>query len=369
METKIQQLERKNEHLQDEVHELSAEISQLESSKKGNDDKLSELEDQISQLEVKLQQAHQKEKDLSTAMLWESKRHEEEMHKLKVKMDSLSHEMSDSSILRVEKEAKLVELDHLVGQLLSVNESLVSQLSNQMTTRGKKTTKSASASTTTATKKKKKTTSRTRNVVPRAATLGTASTDAKAAAAEELRRSRSIELRRNASVASENAQTAERLQSMHDMYVSIASSITGKNMGKVKNASRPSSAGKKTTRIKGRKLEGRSVSSLGGDVEHPSSLDLDLFEKKYNLSSADMQQTQSDVTPSPTDSHGKGANELQSVIDALEEEFQALNAQYQQILSSSPTGNTEERSRELVSVIQRLHKKGEQLRALKSPAK
>ena len=63
---------------------------------------------------------------------------------------------------------------------------------------------------------------------------------------------------------------------------------------------------------------------------------------------------------------------LQSVILSLEEEFLVLNDQYRSLLSSiklqSPA-NEVQQEEELVNIIQRLHRKGEQLRNLKSPTK
>ena len=69
---------------------------------------------------------------------------------------------------------------------------------------------------------------------------------------------------------------------------------------------------------------------------------------------------------------------LQGVIYSLEEEFTALNDQYRLLLSSikgntTSTGGSSPvdimKEEELVTIIQKLHKKGEQLRSLKSPSK
>ena len=92
---------------------------------------------------------------------------------------------------------------------------------------------------------------------------------------------------------------------------------------------------------------------------------LEEFESKYHLSENGAS------TPSATATQQSA--ELQGVISSLEDEFNSLNAQYQELLTSSNSivggHGSESQSRELVSVIQKLHKKGEQLRALKSPTK
>jgi hypothetical protein len=95
---------------------------------------------------------------------------------------------------------------------------------------------------------------------------------------------------------------------------------------------------------------------------------------------------------------GSNKEEIQGVIASLEEEFNELNAQYRRLLNSvqTPQGadvsmakstsgsgydsshvsdriakqeNIQAQAEEIVHVIQQLHKKGEQLRALKSPTK
>ena len=79
---------------------------------------------------------------------------------------------------------------------------------------------------------------------------------------------------------------------------------------------------------------------------------------------------------------------MQHVISALEEEFDQLNLEYRRLLNNVQTNETtstsngadlirpstlsttqesvEKQAGDLVAVIQKLHKKGEQLRALKS---
>jgi hypothetical protein len=74
--------------------------------------------------------------------------------------------------------------------------------------------------------------------------------------------------------------------------------------------------------------------------------------------------------------------DLQHIIQSLEEEFSALNHQYRSLLKtvSSPVGkpsaetvdasfDDDEKEGQLVDVIQKLHRKSEMLRKLKSPTK
>jgi hypothetical protein len=88
-------------------------------------------------------------------------------------------------------------------------------------------------------------------------------------------------------------------------------------------------------------------------------------------------------TPASTGSersHTKTGPDLQHLISSLEDEFDSLNRQYRLLLSnvnaesdvvpaSTATESIQAQAEEIVSVIQKLHHKGEQLRILKSPSK
>lgn len=71
--------------------------------------------------------------------------------------------------------------------------------------------------------------------------------------------------------------------------------------------------------------------------------------------------------------YGKGNEDLSAVISSLENEFDSLNLQYRQLLSTvqsdTPSEAVQNQAEQIVDVIQKLHQKGEQLRALKSPVK
>lgn len=82
----------------------------------------------------------------------------------------------------------------------------------------------------------------------------------------------------------------------------------------------------------------------------------------------------------PSSSGGGSSKDMQQVISTLEEEFDGLNRQYRRLLSNVQASNTvpsendlssaeriQAQAEEIVSVIQKLHQKGEQLRLLKSP--
>jgi hypothetical protein len=251
---------------------------------------------------------------------------------------------------RVERESKLVELDHLIGQLLSVNETLVNQLSQRGLTpavagRGAESRAKVSGA------KKKRSLSAPRPTSVPEVTAPQSSV--------RIARDRKTVIRAPAP----GAAGVGGLHEMHEMYVSLAKQITGKDSSS--RHLQPQGAGvkkKRITSMKQRALKGKSQQqhnhpSLADDQSFSSSAFETLSRKSYGSS----------VPPSAA-----SASELQGVIRSLEEEFEVLNRQYQQLLQPKKLGTAgsaygpEDRSRELVSVIQRLHKKGEQLRALKS---
>lgn len=270
-------------------------------------------------------------------MVWETRRHEEEIQLLKNRIESLTSEASIASMQRVERESKLVELDHLIGQLLGVNETLVNQLSQRgistpMTSRSDRSTKI------TGTKKKRSLSAPKLHTNPEPAPPAiTKVTKTKKSAGKESKSPLQSQV------------ASEGLHNMHEMYVNLAKQITGKDLA--------SSGKKRITSMKQRTLKNKTNPISSSD------------ERSYSSSQRDSFTRNGSEIPSPPSS-----SELKGVIQSLEEEFESLNRQYQLLLQPKmgPTSDLgqEERSRQLVSVIQKLHKKGEQLRALKtSPQK
>ena len=306
-------------------------------------------------------------------MVWETKRHEDEIRSLKYKIDSLSSEMSSYSTQRVEKETKIIELDHLIGQLLNVNETLVQQLSkssfNHPTSKKlkqKSTILPNDISSTDGLKKKKK-----RSVsAPRVAEIGTVSSDLKSSM---IKNGRDFHENNNGhnndDNNSNNNNSINRLHDMHNMYVTLAQTITGKKetgrnvknrragQGGVLDETEGSGKGKKKETSIKQRLKRDDGSNVGGSEIGWRDRDDDI-SSRYSERSA----------PSfyPTESNSIATADLQRVIQSLEEEFEGLSNEYNRLLNGNSVATGEDKSRELVSVIQRLHRKGEQLRALKS---
>lgn len=277
--------------------------------------------------------AHVYVTDLTNAMMWENKRHEDASRNLRESLDKISEELTRKAAERVEKETKLMELEHLVSQLLAINESLVGELG------GKKAFAKVPI------KKKKRKVKSDVVLVPRVASVSTASTDAK------LRKPK--------------PSNVEHLKSVHEMYANIAKSITS---GKVYKKTVTKKTSGKETSMKKRLTK---VKNLSQKLNSASVPDSNVYKLKVNIPSVSSSLDKFDAKFCDLVSEEQLAqekDEMQGVIKSLEEEFDELNDQYRRLLSSKDVSD-DGASEELVSVIQKMHKKGEQLRALKSPTK
>ena len=402
-------------------------------------------------------------------MAWEAKRHDEAVSFNQKRIQSLQDELSELCQEKGMSDAKLMELDQLVGQLLNVNESLVSQL----------TGKSLKHEIKVKTKKSKKVT------IPRAASLSTVSVDAS--------KVNKFNRRGNSTLIPVHNEDVEALKNMHNMYSKIAKSIK-KNISPIrggkKSATIPTTAssmkGKSNTRLSRKKAElieqfnqearnsldyaqrmsasapasySTSVGEFGSSTHNnaataytprssvevrlpkptmydgPMDTSTDFDEtyhrnagmqssflnhstsagpashaphvsfthgemspvlgagpyhqpSQYTRSTATATPSATSATPSRTNPQPHSQADMQHVISALEEEFDQLNLEYRRLLNNVQTNETtstsngadlirpstlsttqesvEKQAGDLVAVIQKLHKKGEQLRALKS---
>lgn len=413
-------------------------------------------------------------------MVWETKRHEEALSFNQKRIQTLQDELTELCQEKGMADAKLMELDQLVGQLLSVNESLVAQLTG-------KPLKHHDAPRTKVKKTKK-------TAVPRAATMSTVAADAS--------RVDKYSQRRHSQLIPVMTDDVEALKSMHKMYSNIAKSIKrnvsparSSSAGKARSSTPSSVAsgkGKIATRLSRKKAQlieqfnDEARSSLEYAQQHVpasyshsdlrpqsapsgsrgassatftprSSVEVRLpkpsasyeahdnanvsgdFDDYYHRNAAYQSSfLNSSTAAAPTASshvsftHGAmspmvnapersgtgsypnepdftahrsshtGASassngsshapqphikaDMQGVISALEDEFDQLNNEYRKLLSNVQTGSfttgqgtdfarsvpvttpesIQAQAEEIVNVIQKLHKKGEQLRTLKS---
>ena len=280
---------------------------------------------------------------MGQTILWETKRHEEDIDllssKLRALQDDLSTVIHEKSVL----ETKLIELDQLVGQLLSVNESLVVRLSGKVLPKGP-SPKGAMV------RKKKVPPPSQRPSVPV-----------------------QVPLRLSAS-AQGALNDVKNLHGMHKMYVDLARSITDPSPSAMKKVRRASSGGgeivgkqlrSSSTLMRSKKSQGPSYDDDSVNVRIPS-VSFDRHDNNESVGDGHFNTSHSMAFESTS------GGDLQGVIASLEEEFVQLNDQYRSLLSTvqmQPRSVESSQAEDLVAVIQKLHKKGEQLRALKSPSR
>ena len=429
LENKLMSVEAKNKDCHSTTEDLQCKIQNLEEEKSMSELYQKDAGNEKAQLENQLQHLMQRENELSQTMLWESKRHEEEIASLNAKVLNLKQDLSTVTQEKSTGSTTMTELDQLVGQLLTVNEQLVAKLS------GKPVTISATTSGTG--KKTKKNTKSTVNNIPRAAYVTTAATEA----------GRATKVYGRAGlVAQAKAAEVEHLTQLHNMFAKMAKGITKKRTTKTEKVEKNvniSTSSKKTRIGKRRTTANTNNNTNTQSVDdsritvtkvttpspakstrrHSASPLIGHTNNTNHSNHSNHTNSRSVYIPAPSilhsspgynknnDSNGsilnsngsrKGSgsasgtpsnnqSDLNDVINSLEAEFDSLNNQYSHLLSSVKQTNTNtntnsntgydsvrssaevggsEKAEELVSVIHQLHRKGEQLRQLKnSPTK
>jgi hypothetical protein len=317
----------------------------------------------------------------------------------------LQVELSEASQEKGLLDTKLVELDQLVAQLLSLNESLVLQLSGRPL-------KGGLLSSALKGKLKKR---KDKEKAPRAAALSTAASDGN--------KTTKYLARPNSQLIPVKSNDVEQMKAMHKMFASMAKSLRkSNNSSHLKSRPSPSQSQSQSQSQSGKKssvFSSHSVGSAGSDENgraatrmsrkkssrassdedassHPSSRphprevrlpkptvtfdasDGELAETSY----LGMSSSERGRSP-PSRSTASSSKDMQTVIASLEDEFDGLNRQYRRLLTDVQASNTvtggsveqdvlsaehiQAQAEEIVNVIQKLHQKGEQLRMLKSP--
>lgn len=131
LDTRIARTDDRNKEAQRLSEELTNKIRTIETDKQSAAIKVSELEAARRNLETQIQHVQQKERDLAQTIAWETKRHEDEMSSINGNLHALQDDLTAACHEKNAHDAKLAELDMLVGQLLAVNEALVAQLTGK----------------------------------------------------------------------------------------------------------------------------------------------------------------------------------------------------------------------------------------------
>lgn len=279
-------------------------------------------------------------------MIRETKKHEDEQHAARLQIEKLMDDLARATSERAINETKLSELDHLVGQLLSVNESLLRQLSGRPVIRTTKKTAASAMKT----------------------------NPLKVSAAKNASGKISKLLQSDAGTVN-----VGQLTGMHEMYKTLAKSIVSGGISAKKSEKKTV----KKTRMSKKKADSEMKTKVKTNVSSTPAVAPMMFAdsnvgKRVNIRLPSASSVSYDHDTSLVDrSFGgtePGTGDYQDVISSLENEFDELNEQYRHLLSSAsmPTShnsNASFHSDQLVDVIQKLHRKGEQLRSVKSPSR
>ena len=128
LEVRVQRAEERKTDIQRTHDELKDKIRAMLDEKHESLTKIKEMESHVNHLETQLGHLHKKESELGETLTWEVKKHEGDMDKLNSRLATLQEELLGVVKEKSIHDTKMAELDQLVGQLLSINESLVGKL-------------------------------------------------------------------------------------------------------------------------------------------------------------------------------------------------------------------------------------------------
>lgn len=302
-------------------------------------------------------------------MIWETKRHEDEIENLKRKLRGIEEEGSNVRSEKDRHDTKLKEMEKVVNQLLSVNDALVTQITGK-TESFKVKAKKISKAKALATAKPSKSPKSVEIVAKKSSKQAPVKTSSKVIKYD----AQKIIAHANATAdkGSLAAAKIDELRNLHKIYSKLTMGINDNindNSGSEEDRPVPRKAAPKNISIDVKEASVKSQTKSSKPIVHhiPSAKPSSIQRKEnfeYNERPTASLKYQSSIDAS---------DDLKNVISSLEEEFNVLNKQYHRLLSTvnndSSTSVETVQADELVNVIQKLHKKGEQLRHLKSPNK
>lgn len=366
MEHQLTDLLEKNRNSERLVNKMKDKIAMLEGENDGLESRKRDLDEEQEKAEALLEATQRREQELTSTLVLESQKHENNLTATMKRLRSTEEELSRVQEEKLNFEGKLGELDTVVAQLLKVNEQLVAQLQGKYVRPGagarqpvvraktstlKTKTKKASAKAAAAKKSKDKDSGASARL-----TMSTAATRGHSTRA----------------VQSDGTLDGEYLDELHKVYVSMAKDvISGKSAAKATKAGRDKlssksvgslPAGKKKSAPKSRIAKRRADAGRGTVSVARSMNDSDSDSGVIRIPSAkklDLMSEQEDVPDSKDE-------DLKDAIAELEQEFGSLNDKYQSLLTGIH-GDEGGDTRDLVDVIEKMHIKGDKLRALRSP--
>jgi hypothetical protein len=133
LEVRVARAEERRNDIRSSSETLETDIRKLKEEKESLLLKIKDGESQQKHLDIQLQNIYSREKDLSQTLAYESRRHEEAMLSLNKRLTLLQDDLIRNTKEKSAQDSKMAELDHLIAQLLVVNETLVSKLTGKTT--------------------------------------------------------------------------------------------------------------------------------------------------------------------------------------------------------------------------------------------
>jgi len=132
LEVRIARAEDRKTDVRRAADEIDAQVHALRLEKEAALAAIQDSESQQRHLDLQLSNAHQREREIAQTLAWETQRHESEMDALNTRLHGLQEQLLAAVRDKSAQDAKMAETDHLVGQLLAVNETLVSRLTGSI---------------------------------------------------------------------------------------------------------------------------------------------------------------------------------------------------------------------------------------------
>jgi chromosome segregation ATPase len=368
MEHQLTDLLEKNRNSERLVDKMKDKIAMLEGENDGLESRKRDLDEEQEKAEALLEATQRREQELTSTLVLESQKHENNLTATMKRLRSTEEELSRVQEEKLNFEGKLGELDTVVAQLLKVNEQLVAQLQGKYVRPGvgarQPVVRSKTSTLKTKTKKASAKAAAAKKGKDRDSGAGASARLTMSTAATRGHSTRAVQ--------SDGTLDGEYLDELHKVYVSMAKDvISGKSAAKATKAGRDKlssksvgslPAGKKKGAPKSRIAKRRADAGRKTVSAARSMNDSDSDSGVIRIPSAkklDLMSEQEDVADSKDE-------DLKDAIAELEQEFGSLNDKYQSLLTGihgDEGGNT----RDLVDVIEKMHNKGDTLRALRSP--
>ena len=374
MQHQLTDLLEKNRDSDRLVNKMKDKIAMLEGEKDGLESRTRDLNEVQEKAEALLEATQRREQELTSTLVLKSQKHENNLTTTMKRLRSTEEELARVLEEKLNYEGKLGELDTVVAQLLKVNEQLVAQL------QGKYVRPSAGARQPVVRSKTSTLKTKTKKASAKAAAAKKSKDKDPATSARLTMSTAATRGHSTQAVQSDGTLDGEYLDELHKVYVSMAKDvISGKSAaaatkaGKDKLSSKSvgslsvgnKEGGKKKGAPKSRIAKRRADAGRVSAARSMSMNDSDSDSGVIRIPSAgklDLMLEQEDV---PDVGYSKD-EDLKDAIAELELEFGSLNDKYQSLLTGIH-GDEGGDTRDLVNVIEKMHNKGDKLRALRSP--